>query len=213
MKKYILSDTLTGVLEKVGIAEMNYVHKMLLHYINEYKKQKKENPTKGKSIAYGIQSIVQEGIDKKIVEEKAKGTNISCRNGCSFCCFLNVDITDDEADLIVDYAKGTGIKLDKARLDLQSKAKDYDKLPIKDRKCVLLDDKGSCMAYKVRPNACRKLVVATDPANCDTDKNLGKKVARLFDVEVEVITSSTLNATTNGRLSEMLLKSMNNDSK
>jgi hypothetical protein len=52
-----------------------------------------------------------------------------------------------------------------------------------------------------------KLIVVSDPKNCDTENNLGAQVGKLVDVEAEVLTAAALNATASGSMAEMLIKS------
>jgi len=208
MKNYKLSDTLSNVLKSsVSIKGGELIYEMLKHYINEYTYIRKKRPEHKTNLASYIQNLVQDRIDTKISEEKNE--KVSCRNGCSFCCYLSVEITNDEADLLIDYSKSNSISIDKEILEIQSNSKDFDNIEYQQRKCVFLSDKGSCMAYEVRPNACRKLISVSEPKLCDTLNNNGAMVKRLIDVEAEVIASSTINATTSDRLSTMILNQLN----
>lgn len=211
MKKYHLTSTLQGIIGKLNLKQLGIIQQMINHYITEYKRVKQEYPKENHKVAFFMQNEVNDVTDNKVLEIISEGKSISCGKGCSFCCYLNVDITDDEADLLHFHIKRNKIDIDTQRLEKQSRAKDYDKMPLNQRKCVFLDDKGCCKVYDVRPIACRKLFVASPKEDCDTSKNYGKEVARVFDVQAETMASATLNATDNGRLSTMLLKSLNKD--
>jgi Fe-S-cluster containining protein len=59
-------------------------------------------------------------------------------------------------------------------------------------RCVFLKD-NLCNIYLVRPIACRKHWVKTDPSLCDISKNIVKQVGGYFDVNTEILASALLN--------------------
>src|SRR5687768_9442172 len=100
-------------------------------------------------------------------EENKK--EIKCKTGCTACCFIDVDLSADEAAAIVEYCNENGIEIDKEYLEKQAAVgrKKYSELS----RCVFLKD-DFCSVYPVRPVACRKHWVKTDPSLCDFSKNI-----------------------------------------
>lgn len=94
-----------------------------------------------------------------------------CKKGCSACCHTQVSVTDDEAEVLVLRIK-EGLEVDLDRLRLQFAAKNdsdqYYRMKFQDRKCVFLDDQGSCRVYNDRPSVCRTNAVIGESSQCDT---------------------------------------------
>lgn len=195
-----ISDSLSGMLDQLTEGQKQQVGQRVQGLMHEYKKHLKENKHNRVSIAASWQDYLQEALKKQVEENDARGDHtVSCSKGCSHCCYQNVDITDDEAQLITDYAEEEGIAIDIDHLARQLVAKQtggndgFNKLPYADRACVFLDDEGGCQIYKYRPLVCRKLLVASDPEQCDTKKGFGGMVTRLVGMEAEVITCAVMN--------------------
>lgn len=136
-------------------------------------------------------------------EENKK--EIQCKTGCTACCFIDVDISGDEAAVIIDYCKENGIDIDKEYLTKQAEVgrKTYTSLS----KCVFLKD-NLCSIYPVRPIACRKHWVKTDPVLCDFSKNIINQVGGYFDVNTEILASAMLNVDETGYFEKMMLQEM-----
>ena len=115
---------------------------------------------------------------------------MACGAGCTACCFIDVDISEDEAAVIIDYCRKNDIEVDKAYLTEQAAAgrKSYSALS----RCVFLKD-NLCSIYPVRPIACRKHWVETDPDLCDFSKNIINQVGGFFNVNTEIMASAMLN--------------------
>jgi Fe-S-cluster containining protein len=169
-----------------------------------YKKQYEENrlETNGLSVAYGY----GKEVDRLIKEEK-KGLKkeFSCKKGCSYCCSIEVYITEDEADLLLAHCKDSGIAIDWEKVKRQTEYKG-DWTEQKDPRCVFLDEDGSCKVYECRPIGCRKLFVLSDPELCDTVKYPGGNTERVAFTEPEMIASGIMNAIEGGNLPQMLMK-------
>lgn len=120
--------------------------------------------------------------------------NIQCGKGCSHCCREAVEIWPHEAALLVEVARDAGMKLDVARLVRQSRysVNTWRQQPVADRACGFLSNDGACTVYEYRPNACRKLLVVTDPALCDAEHSKPDSVARWFSWEAELMESAAL---------------------
>lgn len=179
------------------------IHEMMEHYISQYTLHKKE--TDNISVAHGFQVRTQEIINEAVKDPLAK--DIKCGKGCSFCCSLHVDITDDEAELLVKHAIEENIQIDVDRLSKQESKtiEQWSELTAQDRKCVFLDnDNGCCKVYEYRPISCRTLLVVSDPKHCDTD-NPESLISKFSMLEANIVASAVMNATNTGTMAKLLL--------
>jgi Fe-S-cluster containining protein len=180
---------------------------MISYYSNQYETLRKEN--NAESVSSAIHGAVEDAIKELISNEKEKTP--SCGKGCSFCCYLKTDISDDEAVLLTEYSREIGFKIDYNYLEEQIVKTDEDflKIPYAKRKCVFLNEEGACSVYEHRPIACRKLIVVSNSEDCDTENKSGERVARLASVEAESISVAVLNTRKSGGLAEMMIKAKN----
>jgi|GEM_PF-2030078 len=120
--------------------------------------------------------------------------HIRCSKGCSHCCHEAVEIWPHEAALLIEVMRETGRTLDQARLERQSRytVDSWRQQPATDKACAFLGDDGACTVYESRPNACRKLLVVTDPALCDATHGKPEEVARWHSWEAELMESAAL---------------------
>ena len=120
--------------------------------------------------------------------------NIRCGKGCNHCCHEAVEIWPQEAALLVGAARETGMTLDMARLERQNQytVDTWRQQPLADKACLFLGADGACTVYESRPNACRKLLVVTDPALCDAEQSKPDSVGRWFSWEAELMESAAL---------------------
>ena len=135
---------------------------------------------KGKSRALTIQDAVDLSISQMPQDIARK---VQCKKGCANCCRINVDISDDEAELIGDYLKEKPELVDMERLELQKdwKEDDYIKSFQGDKGvCPLLQEDKTCGIYPVRPVACRVFLVKSDPKYCDP--RAGRNPEILFNI-------------------------------
>jgi Fe-S-cluster containining protein len=118
-----------------------------------------------------------------------------------------VDITDDEANLLIEHTKEEGILIDKAHLEKQKDktVKTWGELKYADRKCVFLDDQSSCKVYKYRPISCRVLQVVTPPSFCDAESG-SQQVASFSILEVDVMATGVSNATRLDSMAKLLIE-------
>ncbi len=137
--------------------------------------------------------------------------NIQCGKGCSHCCREAVEIWPQEAALLAGVVYDTGMTLDMARLERQSAytVDTWRQQPMADKACAFLDGDGACMVYESRPNACRKLLVVTDPALCDAEKSKPDSVGRWFSWEAELMESAALEVFGVGLMPRSLLTALN----
>lgn len=92
--------------------------------------------------------------------KQAEGISLACRSGCNFCCYLKVDVRPVEVFWIVDYLEKShpqDIPAIKERCAAHYKAI----LPLSllehlgSNHLCPLNVNGNCVAYDVRPFACR----------------------------------------------------------
>jgi len=136
-------------------------------------------------------------------EENKK--DIQCKTGCTACCFIEIDVSTDEAATIINYCRENNIEIDQEYLTKQAAKgrKTYSEVS----RCVFLKE-NLCSIYPVRPVACRKHWVKTDPALCDFSGNIVNQVNGYFDVNTEILASAVLNVAETGSLEEILLKEL-----
>jgi hypothetical protein len=144
-----------------------------------------------------------DGFFNAAPEENKK--EIQCKAGCTACCFIDVDVSGDEAAVIINYCRENGIEIDKEYLKKQAAVgrKTYSHLS----RCVFLKD-NLCSIYPVRPIACRKHWVKTDPALCDFSKNIINQVGGYFDINTEILASALLNVDETGSFEKVLLSEL-----
>jgi Fe-S-cluster containining protein len=107
----------------------------------------------------------------------------SCIRGCSHCCYIKVDISKLEAELIkhtilsfTDSLKMNIINRiepfvkDWSRFRQFNRSDDTRRYFQQQIPCAFLDD-NRCMIYNVRPHTCRLYWVTTDPEECKKLKN------------------------------------------
>jgi Fe-S-cluster containining protein len=119
---------------------------------------------------------------------------VRCHKGCSHCCHGPVEIRPHEAHLLVEHLRSAGRALDRDKLERQSAygVDTWREQPAADQACVFLDAAGACSVYDVRPNACRKLLVTSDPQHCDISRGEYERIERRFCWEAEMLESAAL---------------------
>lgn len=136
-------------------------------------------------------------MDAVLAQDRAKdpaSRGIRCGKGCCHCCHEAVEIWPQEARLLVETVRTSGVMPDRARLERQRRhsVETWRAQPPADRACVFLGGDGACTVYESRPNACRKLQVLTDPALCDASQHQPDSVGRWFSWEAELMESAAL---------------------
>lgn len=181
------------------------IHRGIEHYIAQYQEGKRQ--TDNISVAVAFQEEVQRIIDKE--KDSEYGKQVKCGKGCSFCCNYHVDITDDEAELLVEYTKEEGILIDKAHLEKQKDkiVSTWNELKYADRKCVFLDDQGACKVYKYRPISCRALQVVTPKSFCDAQSGT-QQVASFSILPLDVLATGVSNATRLDSMAKLILEKL-----
>lgn len=162
------------------------------------------------SVARRVHIAIDEVLERDRKKSAASG-DIQCRKGCDHCCRVPVEIWPHEAALLVEIAREAGVELDRARLERQSRytIATWRQQPAADRACVFLGGDGACKVYESRPNACRKLLVVTDPALCDAEKHPPDSVGRWFSWEAELMESAALETFGGALMPGLLLAVLN----
>lgn len=179
-----------------------------------YDRYTKEFRATGNQDALSVARSTHMAMDELLQRDRAKNPgseNIQCGKGCSHCCREAVEIWPQEAALLVSVVRETGMTLDMARLERQSQytVDTWRQQPIADKACLFLDGDGACTVYESRPNACRKLLVVTDPALCDAEKSKPDSVGRWFSWEAELMESAALEVFGAGLMPKSLLTALN----
>ena len=187
-----MTDHLKAAANKQARDERKQAHLRRMHgrYTEQFRGLENQDAL---SVARGVHIAIDNVLEQDRKKSAASG-DIQCRKGCDRCCRLPVEIWPHEAALLVEITREAGIAMDKARLERQSQytMHNWRQQPAADQACVFLGDDGACKVYESRPNACRKLLVVTDPALCDAEKHPADSVGRWFSWEAEILESAAL---------------------
>src|SRR5262245_20061628 len=141
-----------------------YLRATMDRYVERFRAAGQGDPI---ALARDVHAAIEEVLERDRRRDPASG-DIRCGKGCSHCCSGPVEIWPHEAVLLVEAARAAGIELERLRLERQSRASvdTWREQPVADRACVFLGGDGACRVYASRPNACRKLLVTSDPRLC-----------------------------------------------
>ncbi len=141
--------------------------------------------------------VAQALIDEQV--EMNSHIKTSCQKGCGACCHLEVEITEDDADLLAYSIRNQNLVIDEKRLQELAQRTRLDKKwsegAVSSNRCILLGADNACSNYANRPSVCRKHSVTTPAANCST---LGASPVPLLIPMNEIILSAALNQPGNG---------------
>lgn len=192
--------------KKMEPERRNAVLDAVLFYASQVKKGLDEGATIREALeaVWEFIRIRQEEHEQWLLENK-NDLRISCKPGCSNCCRMNVDVTSAEVSVILDYLREKEIDLDTDYLKKQlAGGEDYHLNP--NPRCTFLGSDNLCTVYEVRPVACRKYRVFSDPDLCNLQKHGTSKVATEFLLDNESLASAMMNLGLKyGSLPEMLL--------
>ncbi len=171
--------------------------KKAAHLRGIYDRYTQEFRAIGNQDAPAVARSAHTAMDGLLQRDRAKSVGsggIRCGKGCSHCCREAVEIWPHEAALLIEVVRATGMELDIARLERQRRytVDTWRQQPAADKACVFLGSDGACTVYESRPNACRKLLVLTDPALCDAAEHKPDSVGRWFSWEAELMESAAL---------------------
>jgi Fe-S-cluster containining protein len=163
--------------KKLPKDQVNIIGEMIHHYYQQFNSNLQYGE---ENVLYGMYEVMDQ-FDRDIPDKVRR--EISCKKGCSFCCHINVDVTEVEVKLIQKYAEERKMEINyEAAADPNRSA------------CPFLSVNGKCSVYKVRPLACRKYFVISDPKLCDSKKYGPKIVTTYVNIEMEALTSGIHNA-------------------
>jgi hypothetical protein len=196
----LLKDHLALLMEQPENQEM---FDQILKLINGYKDQLRNLRAKNNIATIKEVYKAVDNFFNNSPEENKKG--IQCKTGCTACCFIDVDISFDEVAVIINYCTENAIEIDKEYLEKQAAVgrKKYSELS----RCVFLKD-NMCSIYPVRPIACRKHWVKTDPSLCDFSQNIAHPIGAYFDINTEILASVVLNVGGTGSFENMMLSEL-----
>jgi hypothetical protein len=196
----LLKDYLALLMNEPGHEEtIEQILTLIRSYVDQLRTISGQNPVK---TAHEVNSAV-DGFFTAAAEESK--TDIQCRAGCTACCYIEIDISRAEAAAIGAYCIENGITIDREYLakQISTGRKTYSDIS----RCAFLKD-NLCSIYPVRPVACRKHWVKTDPVLCDFSNNKVNPVGGYFDINTEILASALLNIDEAGPLEKMILDVM-----
>lgn len=156
---------------------------------------------------------------------KRASPRLACENGCSYCCYYHVYVYPIEALALAEFVKKFNESVQAViRERLAANLTKISTLTLEQHiatnvRCALLGDDGKCLAYAMRPLACRKhhsvdgiscKVTFDDPASPMKNTLIGEReaVASGFVAALTMGARSagadTLQYEMNGALSEAL---------
>ncbi|AHI05488.1 hypothetical protein BDW_04900 [Bdellovibrio bacteriovorus W] len=126
---------------------------------------------------------VRKIIDLRMsAQRKPASAPLSCKEGCSQCCSLPVDISPSEAAILAGLVRNDSDKINRLKTQRNSKST-WSNLNSQSRKCIFLNDRNLCSIYSDRPLLCRMMRVTTDPNFCSSlDPMIQKQI--VYDREV-----------------------------
>jgi len=157
-----MNKALNKMLHELFPGKEKFLKKVLAGKVKMYNEMREDSRLRA------IQSLLA-AIQRFVDEYVALYGDISCKKGCSHCCHLNVQLSEDEALLIAEYCKESHIPIDRSYLLMQLSVSKEEIWKYPFSACVFLKD-GLCSIYEVRPSACRCFMVVSPPQYCDTKK-------------------------------------------
>jgi len=198
------TEVLTQFKDSMNIDQETQLTKMIEATVKEYKEIKeKEGPI---TAAYSMHAAIDKEIKKSGNEHQ--GFSVTCKKGCDWCCQIHVDITPDEAELILAHCEEKNIFIGWDRLERQSKFSEKTWLSDQishETWCGFLNPITGCCIYKHRPGACRNHRSLDDPEKCNVIMTNGK--IRKYGVLIaEMLQSAAMTAYGADSMAKMLIK-------
>lgn len=137
--------------------------------------------------------LIGKAIDRAQAKDNANtNLKVSCKKGCSSCCYIPVHVTNSEAEILTLLAKELKVDIEKMKLQAKTKnQKEWMALPLADSKCVFLHH-DVCSIYEVRPLYCRTFKVVSNPKYCNTKHQ--HLVRQKLDLTSEILHNALINA-------------------
>jgi Fe-S-cluster containining protein len=163
---------------------------ILVRYVGQFRAFGNADP-------HAVTQRVHETLDAVILHDRSKdrsSRDIQCAKGCHHCCKAAVEVFPHEASLLVQKAREAAIELDRDLLERQSRhgIESWNAQSAAEKTCVFLGADGACKVYEFRPNACRMLLVVTEPVLCDADRHPPDSVGRWISWEAQILGSAAL---------------------
>lgn len=185
-----------------SIIEKQYIIKAIMYYTKELSKKPSLEGT------FDLLELIDD-LNRENIPKVTQDKQISCKKGCSYCCHIQVSMSEREGDVIMDYMSKKNMEFsdeEKERIEEQSKfteeqALEYMLSP--HRKCVFLKD-NLCSIYTVRPFSCRNYYVFSEPELCNTDNTEDRKLAQYFNIHTLPIAFSLLETSSPTTMSRYL---------
>jgi Fe-S-cluster containining protein len=184
------------------------IGEMHKYYEHSFAEARKDNDFTPEGLAAGIHDATDRAVNQMLATNK-HAKRIVCKKGCAACCYQQVTITRDEAELLALVARDARIDIDRERLQRQAEhrgIKPYATMGHDDKACVFLGAENECRVYEYRPVACRKYFVADTAEYCDLEKHPKHQVVAVTAIEAEVMLSAALATTDSGPMATMLLE-------
>lgn len=205
LTKYNVTAVLKDYLEQLENNPEKDAHiREVFNRINDYTNQLKQiSAINAAGTVQEVNNAIDNFFESAPVENK---NDISCKAGCTACCYIELDVSGLEAALIVEYCKENSIAIDREYLKKQAAngRSSYSEVS----RCEFLKE-DLCSIYPVRPVACRKHFVKTDPILCNSAKNLSSTIAKYFDINTEILASALLNADEPKKFGKAILEQLN----
>lgn len=196
----LLKNYLTGLQEQSQQSDVEAIIKLVEAYTDQFKKLCGTNP------ASGWQAVIKAADDVISATPEATKNQFQCKPGCTHCCYIDLDISQNEAAAIINYCLTNDIDID--REHLMNQVEIGRNIFSKYSRCVFLKE-TICSIYPVRPMNCRKHYVYTDPSLCDNSTNTINQIGTFFDLHTEIYASAMLNISETGPIEKMLIKELN----
>ncbi len=143
---------------------------------------------------------------EEVMQKSVQWNLIKCCKGCGFCCNVNVEMTEAEAEVIIKYCREKNIPINTEILLEQLNLTSNERPFHKHSRCVFLDDNDACKIYEARPVNCRKHLSQTDPDFCNNAKHAEGNVGINFEINTEILVSAFGNlGMKQGTMAEMIL--------
>ena len=151
-------------------------------------------------------AVLHNSIDTLMADIITTEPQVSCMRGCAFCCYMKVDITRDEGELIM-------LRLAQERRDMtdiipvleKQRRDDRKDLSYAEKRCAFLSEQDDCSIYSFRPTTCRKHYVASPAADCDISVGEEGKVLKRYSLAAEIMASGAMNASPTSDMPNVLL--------
>jgi Fe-S-cluster containining protein len=198
----LLKDYMTRLLEESQQEDLEAIIKLIDAYADQFRKLYSSHPEKG------MQAVIKAADDIIAATTPETKNQFQCQSGCTHCCYIDVDISQNEAATIINYCNKSGIDTDIEYLLKQ--AEKGRKVYSEFSRCTFLKE-NKCSIYPVRPMSCRKLYVFTDPSFCDSSASKVNQAGTYFDLHTEIYASALMNISETGPMERMLLKELRKD--